>query len=108
MGITLKICAYILVMALVTYLLRMLPLAFFRKKVTSPFLRSMLFYLPYAVLSAMVIPSVFSSTGNVITAAVGLATALILAFFRRSLLTVALGASGAAYLAGLLLQVLGV
>ena len=108
MGITLKICAYILVMALVTYLLRMLPLAFFRKKVTSPFLRSMLFYLPYAVLSAMVIPSVFSSTGNVITAAVGLAAALILAFFRRSLLTVALGASGAAYLAGLLLQVLGV
>ena len=104
MGITLKICAYILVMALVTYLLRMLPLAFFRKKVTSPFLRSMLFYLPYAVLSAMVIPSVFSSTGNVITAAVGLATALILAFFRRSLLTVALGASGAAYLAGVLIQ----
>ena len=108
MGMTLKICAYILVMALVTYLLRMLPLAFFRKKVTSPFLRSMLFYLPYAVLSAMVIPSVFSSTGNVITAAVGLAVALILAFFRRSLLTVALGASGAAYLAGVLLQVLGV
>ena len=104
MGITLKICAYILVMALVTYLLRMLPLAFFRKKVTSPFLRSMLFYLPYAVLSAMVIPSVFSSTGNVITAAVGLAAALILAFFRRSLLTVALGASGAAYLAGVLIQ----
>ena len=107
MGVTLEICAYILVMALITYLLRMLPLAFLRKKVTSPFLRSMLFYLPYAVLSAMVIPSVFSSTGNVITAAVGLAVALILAFFRRSLLTVALGASAAAYLAGLLLQVLG-
>ena len=108
MGITLQICAYILVMALVTYLLRMLPLAFFRKKVTSPFLRSMLFYLPYAVLSAMVIPSVFSSTGNVITAAVGLAAALLLAFFRRSLLTVALGSSAAAYLTGLLLQVFGV
>ena len=104
MGVTLEICAYILVMALITYLLRMLPLAFLRKKVTSPFLRSMLFYLPYAVLSAMVIPSVFSSTGNIITAAVGLAVALILAFFRRSLLTVALGASAAAYLAGVLIQ----
>ena len=108
MGITLQICAYILVMALVTYLLRVLPLAFFRKKVTSLFLRSMLYYLPYAVLSAMVIPSVFSSTGNVITAAVGLAAALLLAFFRRSLLTVALGASAVAYLTGLLLQVFGV
>ncbi len=104
MGVTLEICAYILVMALVTYLLRMIPLAFFRKRVTSPFLRSMLYYLPYAVLSAMVIPSVFSSTGNVITAAVGLAAAFLLAFFRQSLLTVALGASGAAYLAGVLIQ----
>ena len=105
MTVTLEICAYILVMALVTYLLRMIPLAFFRKKVTSPFLRSMLYYLPYAVLSAMVIPSVFSSTGNTITAAFGLAAALILAFFRRSLLTVALGASAVAYFSGVIIQV---
>ena len=94
-------------MALVTYIIRMVPLVFFRKKITSPFLRSMLYYLPYAVLSAMVIPSVFSSTGSVITAAVGLAVALLLAFFRRSLLTVALGASGAAYLAGVIIQAFG-
>ena len=104
MGITLKICAYILVMALVTYLLRMLPLAFFRKKVTSPFLRSMLFYLPYAVLSAMVIPGVFSSTGSVLTAGVGLAVACILAFLDCSLIIVALGASAAAYIAGLVIN----
>ena len=104
MTVTLEICTYILVMALVTYIIRMVPLVFFRKKITSPFLRSMLYYLPYAVLSAMIIPSVFSSTGSVITAAVGLAVALLLAFFRRSLLTVALGASGAAYLAGAILQ----
>ena len=107
MTVTLEICAYILVMALVTYIIRMVPLVFFRKKITSPFLRSMLYYLPYAVLSAMVIPSVFSSTGSVITAAVGLAVALLLAFFRRSLLTVALGASGAAYLAGVIIQAFG-
>ena len=104
MAITLEICAYILVMALVTYMIRMIPFTFFRKRINSPFIRSMLYYLPYAVLSAMVIPSVFSSTGSVITAAVGLAVALALAFFRRSLLTVALGASGAAYLAGVLIQ----
>ena len=104
MSITLEICAYILIMALVTYLLRMIPLAFFRKKITSPFIKSMLYYLPYAVLSAMVIPSVFSSTGSVITAGVGLAVAFVLAFFRHSLLTVALGASGAVYLSGVLIQ----
>ncbi|MBR2460136.1 MAG: AzlD domain-containing protein [Clostridia bacterium] len=90
-------------MAVVTYLLRMIPMTFFRKKVTSRFIRSMLYYLPYAVLSAMVIPAVFSSTGSMITAAAGLVVALILALFNRSLITVALGASAAAYIAGLAL-----
>ena len=106
MDITLKICAYILVMAAVTYLLRMIPMVFFRKKIQSRFIRSMLYYLPYAVLSAMVIPSVFSSTGSIITATVGLAVALTLAFFKRSLLTVALGASLAAYLTGLIVNLI--
>lgn len=104
MKITLEICLYILVMAGVTYLIRMLPLAFFRRKVRSRFFRSLLYYLPYAVLSAMVIPSVFSSTGSVITAAVGLAVAVLLAWFERSLIVVALGASATAYLAGLVIH----
>lgn len=104
MKITLEICLYILVMAGVTYLIRMLPMAFFRRKIRSRFFRSLLYYLPYAVLSAMVIPSVFSSTGSVITAAVGLAVAVLLAWFERSLIVVALGASAAAYLAGLVIH----
>jgi branched-subunit amino acid transport protein len=103
MKITLEICLYILVMAGVTYLIRMLPLAFFRRKIRSRFFRSLLYYLPYAVLSAMVIPSVFSSTGSVITAAAGLVAAIVLALCNRSLITVALGASAAAFLTGLLL-----
>ena len=95
---------HILVMAGITYLLRMVPLAFFRKKISSPYLRSMLYYLPYAILSAMVIPAVFNSTGSTITAAVGLTASLLLAFFRRSLVTVALGASVAAYFADLIIH----
>ena len=106
MKITLEICLYILVMAGVTYLIRMIPLVFFRRKIKSRFFRSLLYYLPYAVLSAMVIPSVFSSTGSVITAAVGLAVAILLAILERSLIVVALGASAAAYLAGLVLHLL--
>lgn len=104
MKITLVIAAYILIMAAVTYLIRMAPFVLFRKKIRSRFLRSMLYYLPYAVLSAMVIPAVFSSTGSLLTAVVGLAVAILLAVFNRSLLVVALGASAAAYLTGLLLQ----
>lgn len=91
----------IAVMAGVTYLIRMLPLLLFRRKIRSLYLQRVLFYLPYAVLSAMVIPSVFSATGHPITAAVGLAVAFLLAFFERSLLLVAIGASVATYVASL-------
>ncbi len=93
----------ILVMAGVTYLIRMAPFVLFRRKIKSRYLQSVLYYLPYAVLSAMIIPGVFSSTGNLLTACVGLAAAVILALCRRSLIVVALGASAAAYLSGLLL-----
>ena len=106
MTITLTIIGYILTMAGVTYLIRMAPFVLFRKKITSRFVRSVLYYLPYCVLSAMVIPSVFSSTGSMVTAAAGLVAAILLAFFRRSLLTVALGASAVAYLTGLLMTLL--
>ena len=106
MTITLTIIGYILTMAGVTYLIRMAPFVLFRKKITSRYVRSVLYYLPYCVLSAMVIPSVFSSTGSMITAAAGLLAAILLAFFRRSLLTVALGASAAVYLTGLLMTLI--
>ena len=106
MNITLEICLYILVMAGVTYLVRMTPFVLFRKKIRNRFIRSLLYYLPYAVLSAMVIPDVFSSTGNVITAGIGLAVACLLAFFDRSLIVVALGASAAVYISGLIINLI--
>ena len=101
MTISLPIILYILVMAGVTYLIRVTPFVLFRRKITSRFVRRLLYYLPYCVLSAMTIPSVFTSTGSILTAVAGLLVAIVLAFFHRSLLTVALGASLAAYLAGL-------
>ena len=83
---TLYLCLSILTMALVTYLVRMLPLAAIRRKITSPFALSFLYYVPYAVLTAMTIPEIFFSTGSVITACVGFAAALIAALFNRGLL----------------------
>lgn len=97
-----NIAVYIAVMAGVTYLIRALPFAFFKKKITNRFLRSFLYYIPYAVLSAMTIPAILYSTGSFITAAVGTATALILAWFDRPLIIVALSASLSALLAGLI------
>ena len=83
---------YLAVMAGVTYLIRMLPLTVFRREIKSVFIRSFLHYVPYAVLAAMTIPGIFSSTGDVRTAAVGFAVAVVMAWRGRSLLTVAIGA----------------
>ena len=93
---------YIILMAGVTYIIRMLPFTFFRKKIESKFVRSFLMYIPYAVLSAMTIPSIFRSTGNVVTAVVGTVVAVVLAFFDLPLIVVALSASLAAFLTGLI------
>lgn len=91
------------VMALTTYLIRVLPMVLFRKKITNIRIKSFLYYVPYTVLAAMTFPAIFSSTGTSVSAIVGCIAALILAYFKRGLLIVALGASGAA----LLVQILG-
>ena len=101
-----KLFLYILVMAVVTYFVRMAPFVFFRKKITSPFLQSFLYYTPYAVLGAMTIPGIFYSTGEMIPAAAGFVVGAILAYKGRSLLTVALAACVGAYLAQLLMGLL--
>ena len=87
-----KYIPYVLVMAGVTYLIRMLPLAAIRGKVKSRFLQSFLLYVPYAVLGGMTFPAVFSSTGNVYTALAGTVVALVLGWMGKSLLTVAAAA----------------
>lgn len=91
---------YIAVMAGVTYLIRMIPFTFFRRKIKSRFFRSFLYYIPYAVLSAMTIPAIFYCTGNVITAAAGTVVAVILAYFDLPLIVVALATSGTALITG--------
>lgn len=98
-----SIIVYIAVMAGVTYLIRMIPFAFFRKKIKSQFFRSFLYYIPYAVLSAMTIPAIFFSTGNIYTAIAGTVVAVSLAFFNMPLILVALSASATAFIVGLFL-----
>ena len=99
-----SIVIYIAVMAGVTYIIRMVPFTMFRKKIKSRFLKSFLYYIPYAVLSAMTIPAIFFATGSVISAAVGAVAAMILAFFGLPLIVVAVSASAAAYITGLIMS----
>ena len=72
--------ALLLVMAVVTYLVRAVPFVVFRKKIENKFFKSFLAYVPYAVLGAMTFPAIFTSTGSVISATIGCAVAIFLAF----------------------------
>ncbi len=88
----------IVVMALVTYIPRVLPLTLVRRRFESPFLRSFLYYMPFAVLGAMTFPAVLYATDTPVSALAGLAVALAMAFFGRQLLPTALAATGAVLL----------
>ena len=83
---------YLIVMAGVTYLIRMLPMTVFRREIKSVFVKSFLHYVPYAVLGAMTCPDVLYATGSLWTALAGLVVAVAMAWRGRSLLTVAVGA----------------
>ena len=89
-------------MALVTYLPRVLPITIFRGRIRSRYIRTFLDYTPYAVLGALTFPEIFYSTGNVLSAVVGTSVALILAYFKRGLVIVALAAILAVYIVQLI------
>ncbi len=87
----------ILLMALVSYLPRMIPIAVFRKKIENRYVQSFLSYMPYAVLGAMTFPDILYSTSGILSALAGLAVALILSYFEKGLLPSALGAAAAVF-----------
>ncbi|MCR5778787.1 MAG: AzlD domain-containing protein [Lachnospiraceae bacterium] len=93
---------YILVMAVVTYIIRALPLTLIRKEIKDKRIRAFLYYVPFATLSAMTFPAILTATANIYSAVAGFAVALVLAFYRRGLLTVAIGACAAVFIVELL------
>lgn len=80
------------VMAGITYLIRVLPITIFQKKIESQWIQSFLYYVPYAVLAALTFPSIFYATGNMPASVIGTVVALVLAYFDLGLVIVALGA----------------
>lgn len=87
----------------VTYVLRATPLVLMRKQIDSAWIRSFLYYVPWAVLTAMTIPAIFFATQSPLSASLGLVVAVSLALARRSLITVALGAAAAVWLVELVI-----
>ncbi len=97
---------YIAVMAVTTYLIRMIPLVFFRKEIKNRFVRSFLAYVPCACLTAMTFPAILYSTNAVISGAIALAVALVAALCKRSLVTVAALSCAAVFVTELIIGLL--
>ena len=97
---------YILAMAVTTYLIRMLPLTVFRKPIKSRFVKSFLYYVPYACLTAMTFPAILYDTTCIISGIAALLIAIVLAFRGKSLLTVSLASCAAVFICEQILKLL--
>ena len=94
---------YIGIMALVTYLIRVIPLTVFHRKIENRYVQSFLYYVPYTCLTAMTFPAILYATESVASALAGVAAAGVLAYRGKSLVTVAAAACAAVFVAELLL-----
>ncbi len=94
---------YILIMAGVCYLIRVLPMVFIRREIQNTFLRSILYYVPYVTLAVMTFPAIMEATANPVAGLLALAVGIALAWWGRSLFTVAVVSCLTVFVAELIL-----
>lgn len=80
---------YIFIMAAVTYLIRLLPLTFVRKKITNITIRSFLYYVPYVTLAVMTFPAIVNATESIWSGIAALLAGVLLAYLGAGLFGVA-------------------
>ena len=89
---------YIAVMAIVTYLIRVLPLTLIKQEIKNPFIRSFLYNLPYVTLSELTFPAIVYATASPVSGAAALIAALILAYKGKSLFQVSIVACAVVFI----------
>lgn len=94
---------YIIVMALVTYLIRVLPLTLVRREIKNIYIRSFLYYVPYVTLSVMTFPSIMEATGSQWSGLAALVVGIFLAWKGASLFKVAVACCAVVYVLELLI-----
>lgn len=95
---------YLIAMAGITYLIRMLPLVLVKKKIKNKYILSFLYYIPYAVLSVMTIPAIFYSTSYMVSALIGFVIAVVLAYMKKSMVSVAAFSCVGVFIVELIMQ----
>ena len=85
-----SIYTYIFIGAIVTYLIRVLPLTLITRPIKNRFLRSFLYYVPYITLSVMTFPAIVEQTDNIVAGFIALAVGIVLSYIGAGLFPVAL------------------
>lgn len=98
-----NVYVYIAVMAIVTYLIRVLPLTLVRREIKNIYIRSFLYYVPYVTLSVMTFPSIMEATGSPYSGIAALIAGIFLAWKGASLLKVAVACCAVVYILELIL-----
>ena len=101
-----NIYVYILIMAAVIYLIRLLPLTLIRKKITNKTLRSFLYYVPYVTLAVMTFPAILEATGSIWSGLAALIAGILLAYFGVSLFWVAVCSCSVVFAVELIIKLL--
>ncbi len=97
---------YLIVTAGVTYLIRMLPAVFMKKKITNSFVISFLYYMPYAVLAVMTVPAIFYASGSIFSGIAGFLIGILVALKGGNLIKVAIATCGATFVVDLILTLI--
>ena len=98
-----NIAVYMFIMAAVTYLIRMLPLALIKKKITNRFFKSFLYYVPFVTLAVMTFPAIINATSSKIAGIIALCVGVVAAWFDFGLFRVAIACCVVTYIAELFL-----
>ena len=96
----------LLITAGITYLIRLLPFLFVRKRIKNRFLKSFLYYVPHVVLSVLAFPAIITATGNVISGIIAASVCIVMAYMRKGLLSCMLGSVAAALITEAILLLL--
>ena len=93
----------ILVAAVVSYAIRVLPLTLIRRPIESVFLRSFLYYVPYVTLAVMTFPAIVQATDKLLAGVAALVVGVGIAWKKGSLITVAAACCAVVFLLELVL-----
>ena len=101
-----SIYLYILTAALVSFIIRVLPLTLIRRQITNPFLRSFLYYVPYVTLAVMTFPAIVEAAQYPIAGIAALVVGVVLSWLGAGLFPVAVSCCVSVFLVEFLMGML--